>query len=117
MKKFILCLLFVSCTSAPEPVNIQPNETDSIIVKSRETVVTGVQASQEADKSIDKKVKTVVKEITNLKLENKELAKAVSVKTVIRDTVFITEKKNIWGKTKKTIDSSQGVSTDTIENQ
>lgn len=116
MKKFILCLLFVSCTSAPEPVNIQPNETDSIVIKSRETVVTSVQASQEADKSINKKVNSVAKEINTLKSENKELAKSLSVKTVIRDTVYITEKKNFWGKSKKTVDSSKGVTVDSIKN-
>ena len=45
---------------------------------------------------------TLKKEIQGLK-EVSKMTKTV----IIRDTVFITEKKNFWGKTKTKIDSSQ----------
>ncbi len=88
-----------------------------LLVKSESTFVASTTVFKQVDKSINKKVSKVVKEITYLKAENKELSKAKSIKTIIRDTIYITEKKNFWGKTKKTTDSSQGVSVDTLENQ
>jgi hypothetical protein len=35
---------------------------------------------------------------------------------VIRDTIYITEKKNFWGKKKISVDSSQSVVIDSLEN-
>ena len=116
MKKLLLFLLLTGCTAAPTP-KIESHESDSILVKSESTFVTSTAVFKQVDKSINKKVNKVVKQITHLKAENKELSKAASIKTIIRDTIYITEKKNFWGKTKKTTDSSQGVSIDTLENQ
>lgn len=116
MKKLILFLLLIGCTSAPTP-KIESNESDSIIIKSESTFVTSVRVFKQVDKAINKKVNTVTKQIDNLKIENKTLSKIPPVKIVIRDTIYITEKKNFWGKTKKTTDSSQGVTVDTLENQ
>ena len=45
---------------------------------------------------------TLKKEIQGLK-EVSKMTKTI----IIRDTVFITEKKNFWGKTKTKLDSSQ----------
>ncbi len=117
MKKLLLSLLLIGCSSAPNSIKIEPNESDSVVIKSETTVVHSVKVFKQADKSIDKKVKSVAKEINYLKEENKALVKASSIKTVIRDTIYITEKKNFWGKTKTTKDSSQGIQVDTLENQ
>jgi uncharacterized protein YcfL len=117
MRKLFLLLLLVGCTESPN-VQIQTHETDSILIKSKETIITSDSVSKESDKLVNKKVNSVVKEIGSLKEENKALTKAVSLKTekIIRDTIYITEKKNFWGKTKKTVDSTQSVEVDTVEN-
>lgn len=124
MKKLLLSLLLIGCSAPPESPKIEPNESDSVVIKSETTVVHSVKVFKQADKSIDKKVKNVAKDINYLKEENKALVeenkaliKASSIKTVIRDTIYITEKKNFWGKTKTTKDSSQGIQVDTLENQ
>lgn len=116
MKKLLLFLLLTGCTAAPTP-KIESHESDSILVKSESTFVKSTTVFKQVDKSINKKVNKVIKEIVQLKIENKQLTKAASIKTIIRDTIYITEKKNFWGKTKKITDSSQGVSIDTLENQ
>ena len=117
MRKLFLLLLLAGCT---ESTNIQTetHETDSILIKSKETIVTSDSVSKESDQLVHKKVNSVVKEIGSLKEENKALTKAVSLKTekIIRDTIYITEKKNFWGRTKKTVDSTQSVDIDTLEN-
>lgn len=117
MKKLLLCLLLTGCSSALDSPKIEPNESDSVVVKSKETVTTSVKTFEQVDKSINKKVNNVVKQIVTLKEENKTLSKAASVKVIIRDTIYITEKKNFWGKTKTIKDSSQGIQVDTLENQ
>lgn len=116
MKKLITLLLLTGCVSAPAP-KVETHGIDSVVIKSESTFVKSVTVFKQVDKSIIKKVKAVTKEINHLKDENKQLSKAASIKTIIRDTIYITEKKNFWGKTKKTTDSSQGVVVDTLENQ
>jgi regulator of replication initiation timing len=110
---------------SPE-VKIEANETDSLLIKSKETIVTTISISRKSDSVVNKKVNKIVSEIKSikqenaaLKEENNSLTKAISLKTekIIRDTIYITEKKNFWGKTKKTVDSSQSVETDTLENK
>lgn len=117
MKKLLLSLLLIGCSASPESPKIEPHESDSVIIKSKERVVTSTETFKQVDKSIHKKVTSVSKQINLLKEENKALSKAASVKVIIRDTIYITEKKNFWGKTKTTKDSSQGVVVDTLENQ
>jgi hypothetical protein len=126
LKKIVLTLvLLTGCMQSPE-VKIEANEADSLLIKSKETLVTSDKVSRKSDSIVNKKVKTVIweiksikQEINSLKEENSALAKAISLKTekIIRDTIYITEKKNFWGKTKKTVDSSQSVQTDTLENK
>lgn len=116
MKKLLFSLLLTGCTAIADTPKIEPNETDSVIIKSKETVVSSIKTFEQVDKSINKKVSAITKEITQLKEENKALVKAPSIKVIVRDTVYITEKKNFWGKTKVTKDSSKGI-VDTLENQ
>jgi len=126
LKKIVLTLvLLTGCMQSPE-VKIEANETDSLLIKSKETIVTTISISRKSDSVVNKKVNKIVSEIksikqenTALKEENNSLTKAISLKTekIIRDTIYITEKKNFWGKTKKTVDSSQSVETDTLENK
>ena len=126
MKKIVLTLVFLTgCAQSPE-VKIEANETDSLLIKSKETLVTSDKVSKKSDSIVNKKVNKIVYEIKSfkqevnaLKEENTNLTKAISLKTekIIRDTIYITEKKNFWGKTKKTVDSSQSIEVDTLENK
>jgi len=126
LKKIVLTLvLLTGCAQSPE-VKIEANETDSLLIKSKETIVTSDKVSRKSDSIVNKKVNKIVYEIKSfkqevnaLKDENTNLTKAISLKTekIIRDTIYITEKKNFWGKTKKTVDSSQSVEIDTLENK
>lgn len=126
LKKIVLTLVFLTgCAQSPE-VKIEENETDSLLIKSKETIVTTDSISKKSDSVVNKKVNKVILEIklikqenAVLKEENLSLEKAISLKTekIIRDTIYITEKKNFWGKTKKTVDSSQSVEIDTLENK
>ncbi len=127
LKKIVIALVFLTgCAQSPE-IKIEKNETDSLLIKSKETIVTTDSVSKKSDSIVNKKVEKVIGEIksikqenTSLKEENSALTKAISLSTekIIRDTVYITEKKNFWGKTKKTVDSSQSVETiDTLENK
>jgi hypothetical protein len=119
LKKIVITLvLLTGCAQSPE-VKIEENETDSLLIKSKETIVTTDIVSKKSDSIVNKKVNSVVYQIKVLKDENLFLEKAISLKTekIIRDTIYITEKKNFWGKTKKTVDSSQSIEVDTLENK
>jgi hypothetical protein len=126
LKKIVLTLvLLTGCAQSPD-IKIENNETDSLLIKSKETIVTTNSVSKRSDSVVNKKVNKVVLEIKSIKEENStlkdenvNLTKAISLKTekIIRDTIYITEKKSFWGKTKKTVDSSQSVQIDTLENK
>ena len=57
-------------------------------------------------KKAQDEVKELKTENTELKTENTGLKKAAL--NVRVDTIYITEKKNFWGKTKTSVDSTQG---------
>jgi hypothetical protein len=78
-------------------------------------------------KLVDEKTKKEVEKVTSivckLKLENVQLKENVKnlneksrlVQTItIHDTIFITEKKNFWGKTKTSIDTSSSTQLDSV---
>ncbi len=68
-------------------------------------------------KVIERKQKSIVYQINMLKAENNELKEQVKVtKTVIvRDTIYIKEKTNFWGKKKVSTDSSSSVDSTIVE--
>lgn len=115
MRKLFLLLFLVGCTESPN-IKIETHETDSIIVKSEKTVVTSGIVFKKSDSIIDKKVNSVVGQISSLREENKALTRATAVKVekIIRDTVYIETKKNFWGKT-KTNTSIKSDSTETVD--
>jgi DUF1680 family protein len=119
LKKIVIALvLLTGCAQSPE-VKIEENKTDSLLIKSRETIIKTDIVYKKSDSVVNKKINNVVNQINVLKQDNTYLKNAISLKTerIIRDTIYITEKKNFWGKTKKTIDSSQSVEIDTLENK
>lgn len=78
------------------------------------------------DENTKNQVEKVISKVEYLKSDNEKLRTEVLVlnqksklveKITIHDTVFITEKKNFWGKTKITTDSSSSVTIDSIETE
>jgi hypothetical protein len=125
MRYLLALLLLVSCGQESSEVIIY--DTVSVEAFSREKFYDSVAVLiPQADKKIKQREKAIIKKIDklevvsdSLKKENEQLKEVVRVtkSIIIRDTVYITEKKNFWGKTKVTTDSSQGVVIDSLENQ
>jgi hypothetical protein len=113
----LLFLAFVSCGKKEEVIEDQV--TDSLFVKSdslfNQAIVTLPKSDQQFIKmveKVDKKIETLKTEVVVAK-KAVELAKAEKTIVYIRDTIFIKEEKNFWGKKKVTIDS---VGIDSLKN-
>lgn len=113
---FIILLLLFSCNQADTKNGVETSVADSAIKKSMKLNDSSFMALQMADKTTEVIVKEAIKKVDKLEKTNLSLKSEVNslkessklTKTItIRDTIYITEKKNFWGKTKKTIDSSQ----------
>lgn len=99
-------------TSATDLVTNTELTTDDVIAKS-DSIACALQSETEnTDKTITNKIATdkqkiitIAKELVAVKSENEILKDQVTkVKTVIiKDTVFINESKNFWGKKKTTV--------------
>lgn len=116
MKKLIPLLLLASCTSNVQVE--QPSKVDSLLQKSQKLNDSSIVVLKIADKKTEEVVKQVAKKVDDMRGEIKSLKETIKVtkSTVIRDTIFVTEKKNFWGKTKKTIDSTSKDSTEYEKN-
>jgi hypothetical protein len=107
MRYLALILLISSCTTAEIE---QVNKYDTLLIrveKSQKVMDSSiVEATKKEAKIINKTVQTIIedkKQIAELVTQMAE-AKAnpkveIQIQT-IRDTVFVTEKKNFWGKSK-----------------
>jgi hypothetical protein len=107
MRYLALILLISSCTTAEIE---QVNKYDTLLIrveKSQKVMDSSiVEATKKEAKIINKTVQTIIedkKQIAELVTQVAE-AKAnpkveIQIQT-IRDTVFVTEKKNFWGKSK-----------------
>jgi hypothetical protein len=113
----VFILLFASCGKKQEVIEDQV--TDSLFVKSDSIFKQATITLPKSDKQFTKMVERVDKKIETLKVEivvakkAVELAKAEKTIIYIRDTIFIKEEKNFWGKKKVTIDS---VGLDSLKN-
>ena len=108
MRYLALILLLSSCTTTEIK---QVNKYDTLLLKiekSQKVMDSSiVEATKKEARLIDKTVKQIIqdkKQIAELVTQVAE-AKAnpkveIQIQT-IRDTVFVTEKKNFWGKSKK----------------
>ena len=110
-------LALASCGKKEEVIEEQI--TDSLFVKSDSLFKQAIVTLPKSDKQFTKMVEKVDKKIETLKTEvivakkAVELAKAEKTIVYIRDTIFIKEEKNFWGKKKVTIDS---VGLDSLKN-
>lgn len=113
-KILIIPFILMSCQQKQK---VQPEvmpAVDSVIEHSIKTSDSSVVALKIADKKAEQTVKHIAKKVEAMKLQI-EVLKILSKSTrtvILRDTVFVTEKKNFWGKTRKTIDSTAKDSTE-----
>ena len=113
MRYVLLAIFLFSCKGAAE---VRDQEVfDSTLVKPLHDSVSKILPVVE--QVIKKKEKEIIREIKYLKAENNQLKEQVKVtKTVIvRDTIYIKEKTNFWGKKKVSTDSSSSVDSTIVE--
>lgn len=114
MRYLILTILFLSCTARPQEIEVET--FDSSLVRPLHDSVAKILPVVE--KVIIKKQKEIVYKIQEaervaeqLRSENVQLKELTKVtKTIIqRDTIYIKEKTNFWGKKRISADSSTSV--------
>ncbi len=125
MRFFLLIsIFFIACNGNNISNDFKLNNTDTTILHSQKLKDSTLVVLELADKKTKQVVNKAIKKVDDLQLTNKnlqiqnaELKQIIKVtkSTIIRDTIFITEKKNFWGKTKTSIDSSNSVVQDSIE--
>jgi hypothetical protein len=114
-----VCLFILGCEDNDSEILVQ--EADSVLQQSNKHIYEYNEVIKQVDSQVAEKVKVVVFQMKTLEAENKQLKtdflKIKKVSRVVRDTIYITEKKNFWGKTKKTIDSTQSIIEDSLQTQ
>jgi peptidoglycan hydrolase CwlO-like protein len=114
-----IAFLFTSCMAKvvekEEP--IVETTYDSVLTASEKLHDSILVYIPSVDEKIEKIEKKIAHNVEELKKENASLKKeALIVKTItVRDTVYIKEKTNFWGKKKVTTDSIQSVDSTVIE--
>ena len=110
MRYLVFILLITSCTTTePEQVD----KYDTLLLKVAKSQLEMDSSIVEATKKeaiiINKTVESIIDDKKQIKELFSEVAEAkantkveIQIQTkIIRDTVFVTEKKNFWGKSKK----------------
>lgn len=121
---FIFLIFIVGCSNNDSEI-ISINNYDTIIKKSIKLNDSSVIILNLADKKTEKIVKETIDKVKELKEINESLKKEVNkikytpekINTIIiRDTIYITEKRNFWGRKKVKIDSasSQSIIEDSV---
>lgn len=117
----MIAFLFTSCMAkvAEKEEPIVETTYDSVLIASEKLHDSILVYIPSVDKKIEKLEKNIAHKVDELKKENESLKKeALIVKTItVRDTVYIKEKTNFWGKKKVTTDSAQSVDSTVIEHE
>ena len=119
MKYLAILLLLVLIACGKKEEVIEEQVVDTLFVKSDSLFKQAIVTLPKSDKQFTQLVEKVDKKIETLKTEvvvakkAVELAKAEKTIVYIRDTIYIKEEKNFWGKKKVTIDS---VGLDSLKN-
>jgi hypothetical protein len=109
MRYVLLAIFLFSCKGAAE---VRDQEVfDSTLVKPLHDSVSKILPV--VQKVIERKQKSIVYQINMLKAENNELK--VTKTVIVRDTIYIKEKTNFWGKKKVSTDSSSSVDSTIVE--
>lgn len=118
-KSYIFFALILFSCSSKQNNEIDFVKVDSLLKDSKEITDSLLIVLPKSDKKVIEQVERVSNKIQALEQQvskMEDLAKNNKIK-IIRDTVFITEKKNFWGKTKTKIDSTKNLTEDSIENK
>lgn len=118
-KSYIFFALILFSCSSKQNNEIDFVKVDSLLKDSKEITDSLLIVLPKSDKKVIEQVERVSNKIQALEQQvskMEDLAKNNKTK-IIRDTVFITEKKNFWGKTKTKIDSTKNLTEDSIENK
>jgi hypothetical protein len=118
---FILIIL-ISCKNKKLTRIPEKHKSDSLLQKSIKLNDSSFYILKLADKKTEIIVQNTINKVNELEKNNNDLKNQVNnlknlpviVKTntiIVRDTIYITEKKNFWGRKKVSVDSS---STETI---
>jgi hypothetical protein len=113
---FIFLFLLFSC-KPKRSVIPEKTKVDTLIEKSMKLNDSSIIVLKLADRKTEILVQNTINKVNELEQTNQSLKSQIDniknvtpyVKTntiIIRDTIYITEKKNFWGKKKITIDSS-----------
>lgn len=130
MKNYIVVIVFflLSCSQKKkmtdiEVVNYSLDTIDNILIQSDKVHISASKTLKNVDEATEKKVVSVVNKVNEMSKELNTLKSVVKLtktkEILIHDTIYITEKKNFWGKTKKTIDSSRSITenVDSLQNE
>lgn len=118
-KSYIFFALILFSCSSKQNNEIDFVKVDSLLKDSKEITDSLLIVLPKSDKKVIEQVERVSNKIQALEQQvskMEDLAKNNKTK-IIRDTVFITEKKNFWGKTKTKIDSTKNLTEDSTENK
>lgn len=125
MRNLLLILLLVSCGQESSRVVIYDTVPVEVVEKQKFYDSVAVLIPQ-AEKKIKQRSVAINKRIDklevvsdSLKKENQQLKEVVRVtkSIIIRDTIYIKEKTNFWGKKKLSTDSSQSIDSTIVENE
>lgn len=118
-KSYIFFALILFSCSSKQNNEIDFVKVDSLLKDSKEITDSLLIVLPKSDKKVIEQVERVSNKIQALEQQvskMEDLAKNNKTK-IIRDTIFITEKKNFWGKTKTKIDSTKNLTEDSTENK
>lgn len=112
MRYILLAIFVASCHSAAAPVK-EESVFDSTLVKPLHDSVAKILPVVERvivkkQQQIVYRIKEAERTIQALKQENVALSK-VTKTVIVRDTIYIKEKTNFWGKKKVSTDSSSSI--------
>jgi hypothetical protein len=124
MRYLIAILMLVACNGKPKQV-VQDSVQLEIIDKGKfyDSVAVLIPIAEkkikEKERVIIKNIYTLKSDADSLKKENESLKEIVRVtkSVIIRDTIYIKEKTNFWGKKKVTTDSIQSIDSTIVENE
>lgn len=109
MKKIIVLvsLFLLSCNSketTPIPETTVPEATDSVIIKSQQSVKNLDSITNETTEKVTSNVEKLTQLVETYKTQTQVKVKVVKEvkQVVIHDTIYIEKKKNFWGREKTT---------------
>lgn len=121
MKRYLIAIALVSfsCNSVDYVEQESANSTDSILENSIKLSDSSKVVLELADEKAAEALEQVADKMDNYRSEISALKQTIKItkSTIIRDTVFITEKRNFWGKTKTSVDSSESIQDSTTHEE